>query len=76
MSEYVPKVAAKGEARTSAKHGKLCGINSSINDKMRAVDSCATHTGQTGSCGRMECTTPSSGKRAKGHAWDHEGDEK
>lgn len=42
----------------------------------RAVDGCATHTGQRGSCRGMECTTASSGKGAKGHGWDHEGDEK
>jgi hypothetical protein len=67
MSKYVPKKAAKGVAWTSAKHGKLCGINR-INGN---ACSCATHTGKTGSCRQMECTTPSSGKRAKGHAWDH-----
>jgi len=36
---------------------------------MRAVDCCARHTGQTGSCRRMECTRSKKwrGKRAKGH---------
>ena len=35
MSEHVPKKAAKGEAWTSAKHGKLCGIDR-INNNARS----------------------------------------